>query len=65
MDHIVVETEVIKAIYDAGQEKVDELSKKISARIQQVIGINVPVNILPQETIERSIGKAKRIIDER
>ena len=65
MDHIVVETEVRQAVYDAGQEKVDELAKKISARIQQVIGINVPVNILPQETIERSIGKAKRIIDER
>lgn len=65
MDHIIVETEVRQAIYDAGQEKIDELSKTISARIQQVIGINVPVNILPQESIERSIGKAKRIIDER
>ena len=65
MDHIVVETEVKKEIYEAGQDKVDELAKKISARIQQVIGINVPVFILAQESIERSIGKAKRIIDER
>ncbi len=65
MDHIEVDTEARKAIYEAGQEKIDELSKKISARIQQVIGINVPVNIVSQESIERSIGKAKRIIDER
>ncbi len=65
IDHIEVDTEARKAVYEAGQEKVDELAKKISARIQQVIGINVPVNILPIESIERSIGKAKRIIDER
>jgi phenylacetate-CoA ligase len=65
IDHILVETEVKPATYQAGQGKLDELAKKISSRIQQVIGINVPVNILPQDTIERSIGKARRIIDER
>lgn len=65
MDHIEVDTEARKAVYEAGQAKMDELAKKISVRIQQVIGINVPVNIVPQESIERSIGKAKRIIDER
>ncbi len=65
IDHIMVETEVKPGVYQAGQEKIDELAKKISSRIQQVIGINVPVTILPQDTIERSIGKAKRVIDER
>jgi len=65
IDHILVEIEVNPAVYEAGQQKLDELSKKISHRIQQVIGINVPVNILPAESIERSIGKAKRVIDER
>jgi phenylacetate-CoA ligase len=65
IDHMIVETEVKAAMYQAGKEKLEELSKRVSARIQQVIGINVPVIILPQDTIERSIGKAKRIIDER
>lgn len=65
IDHISVETEVKPAAYQAGQEKIDELAKRISARIQQVIGISVPVIILPHESIERSVGKAKRIIDER
>jgi phenylacetate-CoA ligase len=65
IDHISVETEVKPTVYEAGQGKIDELAKKISARIQQVIGINVPVIILAHESIERSIGKAKRIIDER
>lgn len=65
IDHIMVETEVKSAVYQAGNEKIDELAKAISSRIQQVIGINVPVTILSPESIERSIGKAKRIIDER
>jgi phenylacetate-CoA ligase len=65
IDSILVETEVKKAVYEAGQEKVDELAKNVSGRIMQVIGINVPVLIVPQESIERSIGKARRIIDER
>jgi phenylacetate-CoA ligase len=65
IDHIGVETEVKTAVYQSGQETLDNLCKKISSRIQQVIGINVPIIILPPETIERSIGKAKRIIDER
>lgn len=65
IDTIAVETEVKPAVYAAGPEKVDELSKRVSARIQQVIGINVPVTVLPQDSIERSIGKARRVIDER
>ncbi len=65
IDVMAVETEARAEIYQAGQEKVNELARKISSKIQQVIGINVPVSILPQESIERSIGKAKRVIDER
>ncbi|MBI5569975.1 MAG: phenylacetate--CoA ligase [Desulfomonile tiedjei] len=65
IDHITVETEVKSEVYQAGQKSIDELAKKVSSRIQQVIGINVPVIILPAESIERSIGKAKRVIDER
>lgn len=65
IDTITVECEAKKEVYDAGQQKVDELAKKISAKIQQVIGINVPVMIMAADTIERSIGKAKRVIDER
>lgn len=65
IDNISVETEVKPSAYQAGQAHLDELAKNIAHRIQQIIGINVPVTILPQDTIERSIGKARRIIDER
>jgi phenylacetate-CoA ligase len=65
LDAMMVETEVKPAVYQAGQAKIDELAKKVSGRIQQVIGIHVPVSILQPNSIVRSEGKAKRIIDER
>jgi phenylacetate-CoA ligase len=65
IDAIAVETEVKPAVYQSGEEAVAVLAKRISSRIQEVIGINVPVTVLPQDTIERSIGKARRVIDER
>ncbi len=65
IDHISVETELKEAVYREGEAKIQEMAKMISHRIQQVIGINVPVKILAPDTIERSIGKAKRILDER
>ncbi|HTY23847.1 MAG TPA: phenylacetate--CoA ligase [Desulfomonilaceae bacterium] len=65
LDAMMVETEVKPEVYSAGQAKVEDLAKKVSGRIQQVIGINVPVTIVAPNTIARSEGKAKRIIDER
>jgi phenylacetate-CoA ligase len=65
IDHLSDETELKEAVYREGEKRIAEITKKISSRIQQVIGINVPVIVVAPDTIERSIGKAKRIIDER
>ncbi len=65
IDQIAVETEVKLMVYAAGQAKMDELTTRISGRIMQVIGIHVPVKIVPADTLIRSEGKAKRVIDER
>ncbi len=65
IDRISVETELKAPVFREGEQKRLEIAKKISDRIQQVVGIRVPVKILEPESIERSIGKAKRIIDER
>jgi phenylacetate-CoA ligase len=65
LDVMLVETEVKPSVYGEGEARINALSKKISGRILQVIGINVPVTILPPNSITRSEGKAKRIFDER
>ncbi len=65
LDVMAVEVEARREVYDAGQKRLEDLAKQVSNRIHQVIGINVPVVIVPFDTIPRSEGKAKRIIDER
>ena len=48
-----------------GQGDRDTLSKQLKGRVKDVIGVSIDVNVLPPNSIERSIGKAKRVIDKR
>ena len=65
LDAMKVELEAKGDFYAGGAAALTELSKKVSDRIQQVIGISVPVEVLPLGAIARSEGKAKRVLDER
>mgnify|MGYP001309663881 FL=1 len=49
----------------AGEADREVLAKQVVGRIKDVIGVSVGVHVLPPNGIERSQGKAKRIIDER
>lgn len=48
-----------------GMRHMKEIEKKITSEIQSVLGIQVKVKLVEPKTIERSEGKAKRIIDKR
>ncbi len=65
LDALSVEVEAREDVYAKGLDYLDQLGHKLTARILQVIGINVPVKIAPLNSIARSEGKAKRVIDER
>jgi phenylacetate-CoA ligase len=65
IDNIRVETEAKTALYENGAGFIEQLAARVSDRIGQVVGIKVPVAILEPGVIPRSIGKAKRVIDER
>ena len=65
LDALSVEVEAKEELYAQDQSVLDQLGRKVSTHIQQVIGINVPVTIVPLNSIARSEGKAKRVIDER
>jgi phenylacetate-CoA ligase len=45
--------------------KLEELKKKIQHNIESVLGISASVKLVEPKTIERSEGKAKRVIDKR
>ncbi len=65
LDAMRVELEAKPEVYGRGADAVQDLANRIAARIQGVVGINAPVEVLPAGTIARSEGKAKRVIDER
>ena len=59
LDHLTVLVEIAP-----GKEDLSS-SEKLKHNIKSYIGISTDVKIVPAGTIERSIGKAKRIIDKR
>jgi phenylacetate-CoA ligase len=59
LDELTVRVEATDASYDAG------LGDALTDRIRQRIGLTARVEVLPPHALERSLGKAKRISDER
>ncbi len=65
LDHLVVQVEGKKEIYEAGEEKRLEIEAKVSGHIKGMMGVGVEVNIVDPKFITRSEGKALRVVDER
>jgi len=65
LDALTVYVEAVPAVLAGSPESVEEIQKKIQNKIQGFLGITVGVRLVEPKSIERSIGKAKRVIDER
>jgi phenylacetate-CoA ligase len=65
LDHLVVQVEGKKEVYEAGAEKRLEIESKVSGHIKGMMGVGVEVNIVEPKFIARSEGKALRVVDER
>jgi len=65
LDHLTVRVEAKREIYDQGPTKEAEVEKKISEHLKGMLGISITIKLVEPKLIERSEGKAKRIIDER
>jgi phenylacetate-CoA ligase len=59
MDHLTVLVEKVPGAPDRGS------AEKLRHNIKSLVGVTADVKIVPLSTIERSIGKAKRVIDKR
>jgi phenylacetate-CoA ligase len=59
MDHLAVLVELAPGAVDTGG------AAKLQHHIKSYIGVSADVKLVPISTIERSIGKAKRVIDKR
>lgn len=64
-DTIQIQVEVRPEFYSDEMGKILALKKKITAQMQSVIGIQPEIKIVEPRSIERSMGKAKHVIDNR
>ncbi len=65
LDVLEVWVEVSEQVFSDEVKKLETLSRKIAGAIETVLGISVAVKLVEPKTIERSEGKAKRVIDNR
>ena len=65
LDTLEVQVEVDEKFFSDKISELENLTKKIAHAIQQGIGLAVRVKLVEPKTIERSMGKAVRVIDKR
>ena len=65
LDHLTVLVEMRPDADGWPQAKKDEAAAMLQHNVKSFIGVTADVRIVPLSAIERSIGKAKRVIDKR
>jgi phenylacetate-CoA ligase len=65
LDHLTVLVEMRPEADAWPQPKKDEAAATLQHNVKSLIGVSADVHIVPLTAIERSIGKAKRVVDKR
>jgi phenylacetate-CoA ligase len=65
LDQVEVQVEVTPELFSDTIGMLESLQEKIIYAIEMVIGIRVKVRLVEPHSIQRSEGKAKRVIDQR
>jgi phenylacetate-CoA ligase len=65
MDNLRIHVEASPPLYAKGQGYMDKVAAKVKKDIKDFIGISCEVRIHPTGDVERSMGKAVRVIDNR
>ena len=65
LDVLTVMVEVDEKYFSDEIRKLDRLKNKVGAVLKQALGVSVRVKLVEPKTIQRSEGKAKRVIDNR
>lgn len=65
LDTLEISVEMSLKMFSDKVKKIEELEIKIKKEIVSTLGINAKIKLVEPKTIERSEGKAKRVIDKR
>lgn len=65
LDILEICVEMSQNMFSDEVKKVEDLEKKIKKEVESTLGINANIRLVEPKTIERSEGKANRVIDKR
>ncbi len=65
LDTMLVQVEVSTSIFSDEIRKLENLTKTIEAEVKDMLGVTCKVKLVEPRTIQRSEGKAQRVIDKR
>jgi len=65
MDEIAVTVEAEETIWATGKDEIAGFQKIVAAHLQKLLGLRTVVEIVAQNSIERTDFKARRVIDDR
>jgi phenylacetate-CoA ligase len=63
LDTLEVQVEGQPVAMASGEGAVSALAARVRRRLLEALGVSADVTIVPPKTIERSAGKAKRVLD--
>lgn len=65
LDELEVQVEISEQVFSDEVRKLENLGRHISKELESALGISVKVRLVEPKALERSEGKAKRVIDKR
>jgi len=63
LDRLEIRVEADEVLYQQAPAFVAQLADRVAQKVREVIGLSAQINIVAPRTIERSLGKAQRVID--
>ena len=65
LDQVEVQVEVTAQVFSDRVGALEALEEKLADTLERVLGIRIKITLVEPQTIQRSEGKAKRVIDKR
>ena len=65
LDTLEVWVEMTQSMFSDEVRRIEDIEKKLRKKIEGTLGVSAKVKLVEPKTIERSEGKAKRVIDKR
>jgi phenylacetate-CoA ligase len=65
LDTIEIQVEVEEQFFSDEVKELENLRRRIHANISSLLGLSASIRLVEPGTIERSMGKAQRVVDKR